>query len=88
MTSRVRSIARREATWFVAYFVVPFIALIVLELLTSGSPLSLVQRICTPEDICVFGICVVIPALAYLLTLAARGAHALLRGLRRLSHRA
>ena len=68
MTSPSQSVVRREASWFACCFILPFVALIVAELRFSSSPLSAKQRICTPEDICAYGMCLAIPALVYIVS--------------------
>jgi len=55
----------RELRWFGLAFVLPFVAIVGLELALSRSPLPLWRRLTTLEDTCAYGACVLIPGLVY-----------------------
>ena len=56
---------KREALYFAALFVLPCLALIGLDLATTESALPLRERLCTFEDVCVYGQCYFLPAFLY-----------------------
>jgi hypothetical protein len=48
------------------------VALLALDLLTTSSPLPFWRRLLTLEDTCAYGLCVLIPAVVYLVVLLLR----------------
>lgn len=56
---------RRELAFFGLAFGLPFVALVLLSVLTVPSPLPLWRRLVTLEDTCPYFVCIVIPLLVY-----------------------
>ena len=63
---------RRELRWFLVFFVLPMVVLISIDLAFSNSPLPLWRRVTSLEDTCSYGICFIVPAIIYLLSLGIR----------------
>jgi hypothetical protein len=63
---------RKELRWFFAFFVLPMVVLIGIDLAFSISPLPLWRRVTSLEDTCSYGICFIAPAILYLASLAIR----------------
>ena len=56
---------RRELKILVLAFGVPFVALLVFDLVNTPSPLSWWKRILTFEDVCTHGMCFILPVIIY-----------------------
>lgn len=63
---------RREFQWFFWSFTPVFATILLVDLYFSNSPLSFWERLCRPEDICVYGTCIILPFLIYVIVLGAR----------------
>src|SRR3954467_4000553 len=48
---------RKELRWFFAFFVLPMVLLISIDLAFSSSPLPLWRRVTSLEDTCSYGVC-------------------------------
>jgi hypothetical protein len=57
--------AKTELKWFGIGFGIPFLLLIAADLLLRRTNLTVWERITRPEDVCSYGSCVVLPAVAY-----------------------
>ena len=57
--------ATRELRWFAGGFGLPFAAMILFDLTSRESPLSVSDRLLSLEDTCAYGTCLTIPLLAY-----------------------
>ena len=70
----------RELRFLAAFFVLPMIVLIGIDLAFSNSPLPLWRRVTSLEDTCSYGICFIVPAILYagslLIRISRRGAKA------------
>ena len=62
----MRERVTRELRWLGLGFGVPFLVLVGFDLATTRSSLPWWQRLAQLEDVCSYGICVVIPLLSYL----------------------
>jgi hypothetical protein len=65
-------LVKRELWWFAIGFGIPFGILVVVELWTASSKLSIWERISRLEDVCAYGVCLVLPTTAYFVVLWVR----------------
>lgn len=62
----MKSRLAREAKWFGGGFLLPFLAVLAADLLTSRSPMPAWKRVLYLEDICTYAMCLVLPSMVYL----------------------
>jgi hypothetical protein len=56
---------KREALYFAALFVLPFLVFIALDLTLIESSLPPHRRLCAFQDVCAYGYCWIYPGLLY-----------------------
>jgi hypothetical protein len=56
-------VLRQELKWLALGFGIPFLLVVVFDLATRRSPLSLGRRLLTLEDVCPYGSCAIVAIL-------------------------
>ena len=57
--------AQRELKIFIVAFGMPFVALLVFDLVNTPSPLPWWRRVMTFEDLCIYWMCLMLPVITY-----------------------